>query len=64
MLYMNYRNYANSVILDLNILLIIKLINEEFYSYLKMTDGSFNLYWQTAFAHKIFLFFKQSSYPV
>lgn len=56
MLYMNYRNYANSVILDLNILLIIKLINEEFYSYLKMTDGSFNLYWQTAFAHNFFIF--------
>jgi len=51
MLYMNYGNHANRVILDLNILLIIKLINEEFYSYLKMTDGSFNLYWQTAFAH-------------
>lgn len=56
MLYMNYRNRANGVILDLNILLIIKLINEEFYSYLKMTDGSFNLYWQTAFAHIFFYF--------
>lgn len=43
-------------IFDLNSWLIIKLINEESYSYLQMTDGSFNLYWQTAFAHffKIF----------
>lgn len=56
MLYMNYRNHANWVILDLNILLIIKLINEEFYSYLKVTDGIFNLYWQTALAHNFFYF--------
>lgn len=32
-------------IFDLNSQPIIKLINEEFYSYLQMTDGSFNLYW-------------------
>lgn len=47
-------------IFDLNSWLIIKLINEEFYSYLQMTDGSLNLYWQTAFAG--FFFFKQSLY--
>lgn len=56
-------------ILDLNSLLIIKLINEEFYSYLEMTDGSFtyiNQYMPILLTYigkqplHIFFIFKQS----